>query len=153
MKKNILLIILLLFLVLMNGILLFLVLKKPNREHRQPKDIIVKELAFNENQLVKFQEFNDKHHYKMSEIEAESRDLKKYLFSNVGNVNLTQDKLDSITILIAKLGVEKEKEIFSFFQKIETISNSEQKIKLKKIVKGALKGGRERNGPPPPPRR
>ncbi len=152
MKKNIVLMVLLGFLIVMNGILLFLVVKKPDRKHRPPKEFITERLNFNEDQIIKFGTIDEAHHRKMRTIDGESRKLKEILFSDVGNDAI---KIDSIAGLIGSLAKERELEVHDYFEKIEKICDDKQKLKLRRIVAGALKprppgGGPPHDGPPPP---
>lgn len=150
MKKNILLTILLVFLMLMNGVLLYIVLNKPEKRNRPPRDFITKQLQLNENQLVKFHEFDSQHHRKMRKIDSQSNDLKQYLFNNIGRADFSENKLDSVTNSLGKLSADREKEVFSYFKKIEKICDSDQKLRLNRIVERALKGGPRKGGPLPP---
>ncbi|WP_136466429.1 hypothetical protein [Flagellimonas onchidii] len=150
MKKNLLLTILLVFLMVMNGVLLFLVLNKPDKRKGPPRMFISGQLGFDKGQQSEFLEIDRIHHLKMREISNRSRDLKEYLFSRIGDTNFTEQKLDSITNLIGRLSADKENEVFSYFKRIESICNKDQKIKLGIIVQQALKRGPKPHGPPPP---
>ena len=153
MKKNVLLLVLLVFLIVMNGVLLFLVVKKPNRKPGPPRDFIVERLDFNEEQLVEFAEIDETHHQKMRAIDDESRRLKGILFTTreENRVNI-----DSIGDLIGTLAKERELEVHHYFKRIEQLCDDKQKLKLKRIVRGALRPGPPHGRPPhdgPPPRR
>ncbi len=154
MKKNILLAILLIFLMVMNGVLLFLLLNKPEKRKGPPGTFISSQLGFDLGQQSDFLEIDRIHHLKMREIGNRSRNLKEYLFANMDDVDFTDKKLDSITDLIGKLGAEKEREVFSYFKQIESICNKEQKLKLESILQQALRRGPgpgPGHGPPGPP--
>ncbi len=152
MKKNLLLTLLLIFLMVMNGVLLYMTLKEPDKRPRPPRDFILKELNFTEEQQMEFQEVNAEHHRKMRDIDKRTRELKELLFSNLGSADFSNQELDSITSTIGNLSQEREKEIFSFFNKLERMCDSEQKRKLKGIVRGALRRPGPGGGPPPPHR-
>jgi hypothetical protein len=152
MKKNLLLTLLLIFLMVMNGVLLFMTLKEPHKRPRPPRDFIFKELNFTEDQQMEFQDVNAEHHRKMRAIDERTRELKELLFSNLGSDDFSNQELDSITSRIGSLSQEREKEIFSFFNKIERMCDSAQKRKLRRIVKGALRPPGPGGGPPPPHR-
>ena len=153
MKKNLLITILLLFLMIMNGVLLYLVVNKEEKRGGPPKDFIAKELKLDDSQLDKFKKVDELHHSKMRAMDFEARELKEVLFSNLGNSDFTTQKLDSVVNLISSLSAEREKEVFSYFNKLQEICNPNQQAKLNAIVSGALKQGPEGNGPPPPPER
>lgn len=152
MKKNLLLTLLLTFLMVMNGVLLYMTLKEPDRKPRPPRDFILKELNFTEDQQMEFQEVNAEHHRKMRGIDERTRELKGLLFSNLGSDDFSNQELDSITSSIGDLSEEREKEVFSFFNKIERMCDSAQKRKLRRIVSGALRRPGPEGGPPPPHR-
>ncbi|WP_422083824.1 Spy/CpxP family protein refolding chaperone [Ulvibacterium sp.] len=152
MKKNLLLSILLIFLMVMNGVLLYMTVKEPDRKPRPPRDFIFKELNFTEEQRMEFQEVNAEHHRKMRTIDERTRELKELLFSNLGSDDFSNQELDSITSTLGNLSQEREKEIFSFFNKLERMCDTEQKRKLKRIVRGALRPHGPKGGPPPPHR-
>ncbi|WP_422859162.1 Spy/CpxP family protein refolding chaperone [Flagellimonas sp. S174] len=154
MKKNILLIIFLVFLMVMNGVLLFLVIKKPSQRQRPPREFISEQLNFNETQTASFLEFDREHHRRMREINFELNDLKQMLFSELGNSSLGDEQLDSITEEIGTLTKAREIEVFRYFSEVEKICNDKQKQKLKRIVSGALRHGPPGDRPPggPPPR-
>jgi len=157
MKKNLLLTIFLVFLMVMNGVLLYLFIVKPEGNNRPPRKFIAEQLNLDDNQLLKFRVIDKGHHQKMREMEMESRELKGLLFSNLDNPAFTEKKLDSITILISDLAQNKEKEVFSYFKELEKLCNAKQKMKLQQIVSGALRPGlsagpRPNQGGPPPPR-
>ncbi|MEM7486536.1 MAG: hypothetical protein AAF348_15115 [Bacteroidota bacterium] len=150
MKKNSTIIVLLTFLVVMNGILLFLVLKKPDRRKRPPRTFISHQLGFDEIQQQKFEKIDAEHQSKMRDIDDRSKDLKEYLFSGLGDANFTDKKIDSVTTLIGELSKEKDKETFYYFEELKKVCNEEQQEKLETILSSALRHGRR--GPPPPGR-
>lgn len=172
MKKNFVITILLVFLVVMNTVLLFMLLKKPTKENRPLRDFITRQLDFSEAQEEEFHAINLEHHRKMRDIEEHSSRLKRHLFAQLGEIDFTAKKMDSVTGLIGNLSTAKEKEVFAYFSAIEAVCTEEQKQKLKSMVSGALRrgpnsrgldsrgpgpgpgrpqpGGPEPMGPPPP---
>ncbi len=154
MKKNVLLTILLLFLMVMNGILLFMVVNEPEKRHGPPRNFIADHLDFNEEQMAKFMEFDEDHHRRMRRIDDRFRRSKEMLFSKLGS-DVSQKELDSLTELMGVLSQEREVEVFRYFNTIGKICDDKQKRKLKEIVSGALGRGRPGGRPPhdgPPPR-
>lgn len=147
MKKNLPIIILLIFLVVMNGILLFLLLNKPDRQNRPPRAFITNQLGFDENQKQEFKDIDERHHKKMKNLDNRSMGLKKYLFNKLGENDFTDKELDSVTVLIGELSRKREKEIFNYFTEIEKVCSKEQKSKFEAILSGALKHGRNGMGP------
>lgn len=156
MKKNVLLTVLMVFLMVMNGLLLYLVLRKSDRKPRPPKAFIAHELGFDERQMTKFMKFDEEHHQKMRAIDGQIRELKEILFSYLADEKAARNKIDSIGDRIGMLSKERELEVFGYFSSIEEICNESQKRRLKRIVTGALRpgppGGRPPHDRPPPPR-
>ncbi|SHG85720.1 hypothetical protein [Flagellimonas flava] len=152
MKKNILLTVLLVFLMVMNAVLLFLILDKPDEKRRPPRKFITAELGFSEAQQIEFAEIDREHHRAMRRLDRHSRDLKELLFSKLDDTSFHQNELDSITGLIGQLSEDREREVFSYFRKVSKICNEKQKLKLERMLFGALKHGPRPEGPPPPHR-
>lgn len=140
MKKNLLLGLLLLFLVVMNGILLFMLFGQgPNRRPpRPPKDFIVTELDFDGNQMEEYKELSKEHFKSMRRFDEQSRKLKDVLFNGIGDKNFTAKQADSITSLIAQLSKDKELNVFGHFKEVGEICTPEQKAKLGKIISKTL---------------
>lgn len=139
----------------MNGVLLFLVVKKPNKRQRPPRDFISTQLDFNDEQTARFMELDRKHHRKMRGIDNELRELKEILFSHLGDTDLAENALDSLTQRVGELSKAREMEVFSYFGQIEKMCDAKQKQKLQRIVSGALRPGPPGDRPPPggpPPR-
>lgn len=154
MKKNTIVLITLLFLIVMNGVLLYLVVQKPERQKRHPREFLVKELALNREQQEQYENLARDHHHKMRKLDDRFKRIKGDLFRNLGNPN-AEKETDSLTRLIGRLSQERELELFQHFSEIERICTPEQKQKLKRLVAGALHPKGPPHGPPPrdrPPR-
>lgn len=168
MKKNLLLYVLLVFLIVVNGFFLFNYLgtsdKTENRNRpKGPANFIVKELNFNDEQMLQFERVNRKHHHEMRRISDDIKQLKDALFNKISEVSINENAIDSITTLIGEKVKEKDIEAFYHFKSIQELCNDEQKEKFKRIINDALhKQGRKDNRPPlrngdgehrrPPPR-
>ena len=150
MKKNVLLTILLVFLVTMNSILLFLVVRPRQRTPRPPKTMIADKLDFNAEQQAKFEVFNEKHHQNMQAIDRQSRILKEQLFQNLEKITFQEREVDSLAEKIGALATAREIELFRYFNQISAISNDGQQQKLRQLIKGALHRPPHGNTPPPP---
>ncbi len=169
MKKNLLLYILLVFLIVVNGFFLFNYIGGSNAtessdrpEHRGPVNFIIKELNFNEDQMFQLEDLNREHHHRMRGIGGEIKQLKEALFNQISDKSLNENIIDSITSLIGEKVKERDIEIFYHLKGIEVLCNDQQKEKFKKIINEALhKEGRKQQRPPlgrgdgehrPPPR-
>ena len=157
MKKNLILYILLVFLILVNSLFLFNYMGNGNSKEqkgtRNPGSFIVKELGFNNAQLENFREKSKGHHQTMLGLSDDIRNLKDDLFDRLSDASLAQGKVDSIASLIGEREKEIEVETFYHFKMIEAICNDTQKEKFKKIIKDALRRGGERGQRPPPRKR
>ncbi|SDR95503.1 hypothetical protein [Winogradskyella sediminis] len=154
MKKNAILYILLVFLIVVNGFFLYNYMglsrnDRPKGQQRD-KDFIVKELNFNAAQLEEFNEKNKGHHQTIKNLSDEVKVLKDYLFSMLSNDSINPKIIDSITSLVCEKETAKEKETFYHFKMIHNISNEKQKEKFKSILFDALRQGDNANRPLPP---
>lgn len=166
MKKNVLLYVLLVFLIVVNGFFLFNYLgnsdKTENRDRpKGPANFIVRELDFDDEQMQQFKEINRRHHHRMRRISEEVKELKDVLFNKISDVSLKENSVDSITTLIGEKVKEKDIAVFYHFKDIQALCNDKQKEKFKRIINDALhkegkkeqrphlrEGGREHGSPP-----
>ena len=151
MKKNTLLTVLMVFLMVMNGILLYLVVNGNDGEqkNRPGRMFIPNHLDFTPKQRTAFSELEEAHHQKMQHIDQQYRRLKEVLFGNLPTSRLSTSEMDSIGKRIGILAAEREMEVFTHFSNIQDLCKPEQKSKLHEIVKGALHPGPPRHRPPP----
>ena len=154
----------LLVLVLLNGVLIFMLIAKPHqiRKKGPERNFLSEQLQFSENQKEKFKILDDIHKQRMMDIDRKIKKQKDVLFDYLGNETINIDSLVHIT---GKLEAKKDLEIFTFFNSVKEICTLEQQEKFNKIIKKAIKGGKQdpppgndRNHPPrdqnrPPPRR
>ncbi|MFP4845713.1 Spy/CpxP family protein refolding chaperone [Winogradskyella sp. PE311] len=166
MKRNTVLYVLIIFLIIANGFFLFNYIgnnnhKGPETEGRD-KEFLVKELNFNDAQLAEFREKSKDHREIMILYSDDIKRLKDELFSHLSNELVNDSVIDSITLLIGEKERQKDREVFNHFKMIQEICNNKQKEKFKVIIKDAMRQGERRqrpprgnnNGqrPPPPPR-
>lgn len=140
------------FLMVMNTVLLYIVIKEPDKKPRPPREFIYDRLDFNKDQIDRFFLIDDAHHEKMRAIDRESRLLKEQLFSRIRGNELL---IDSLASQIGALTKERELEVYHYFKRIEEICDERQKRKLERILKGAIRPRPPAHGPPPggpPPR-
>ncbi|MGY8940268.1 MAG: hypothetical protein ACKVK4_09830 [Flavobacteriales bacterium] len=143
--KSKLLPVLLILLIILNGILIFMLLKKPqeNKRHSQERNFLLRELQFTEHQKDKFLSFDAVHRENMMHFDQQIRRQKKVMFNSFSE-GLTS--IDALSILIGELTRKKEVEVFRFFKSVRKICTKEQQTKFDKIISKALKSGK--NGPP-----
>ena len=152
--KSKLLPILLVILMLLNGVLIFMLIKKPHEYKGQPheKNFLIKELQFTDNQKDKFLSFDAVHRGNMMRLDKQIRKQKGLLFNSFSDdvVNI-----DSLGLLIGDLAGKKDIEVFRFFKSVRKICTKDQQEKFDKIIKKALKRGKKgplRGGKNHPPR-
>jgi protein CpxP len=142
MKKNLLLYILLIFLIIVNGFFLFNYIGKPHmkgpRGPQGPSNFIAKQLNFNDTQLDKFGELINSHKKRMRTISDDLKELKEGLFDNISNMSISESKIDSIATLIGNNEKEKDLEVFNHFRNIQSICNEKQKKYFDEIMRDAL---------------
>ncbi|WP_452229880.1 MULTISPECIES: hypothetical protein [unclassified Lacinutrix] len=153
MKKNTVLYILLVFLVLVNGFFLFNFLGEITSdkgiEARDPMGFVREQLNLSASQIETFEIINKEHHQKMMGFNDDLKALKDALFNNISENSLNKESIDSIATLIGEKQKVKEIEIYDHFKGIQELCNPKQKEKFKKILKDALRRG-DGNRPPPP---
>lgn len=137
--------VLLVILMLLNGILIFMLIKKPheNKRLQQEKNFLIKKLQFTDIQKDKFLSFDAVHSENMRRLNQQIRKKKDVLFNSFsdGAVNI-----DSIGLHIGELVAKKDIEVFRFFKSVRKICSKDQQEKFDKIINKALKVGKK--GPP-----
>ncbi|ARV14004.1 hypothetical protein [Polaribacter sp. SA4-12] len=159
--KSKLLPIIIFLLILLNGVLIFMLVKKPQDRFNQnsKRNFLTQELQFSEDQTMQFNEFERVHRDAMMEIEEQVRAQKDVLFSSFQKEDIN---LDSLTTKIGLLQGKKDSEVFRFFKKVRGLCTLEQSKNFDEIIKKALRGGQggpggegrppiEGDMPPPPP--
>lgn len=143
MKKNTLLYILLIFLVVANGYFLYNQFNgKGKRDHKGPPkgpvEFIVKKLNFSDAQIAQLEDINTKHREKIRSIFKDTRVLKDKLFNSVSEEGINRVKIDSIINSIGLKEKEKEVEVFFHLRAIRNLCNDAQKQKFERIIKDAM---------------
>ncbi len=149
MKKNTLLYILLIFLVVMNGFFMFKIFGDKPPQGPNPGKFIAKELQFSEAQMQQFSAMNDAHHEAMMEISRDIKKLKDALFAEISETTVDKAKVDSITKQIGEKERQKDLKTFYHFKEVQKICTDEQRQRFNSIVQESLKrhGRRGREKP------
>ena len=137
------------FLMVMNGVLLYLVIRPAEEKNRPARTFISDQLEFSAAQMEEFQLLEEAHHQKMRQIDRRLRELKEMLFEHLSTADRSSPEIDSIGKRIGALATERELEIFAHFSNIRDLCDERQKRRLNEIVKGALRPGPPRHRPPP----
>ncbi|MGB5419024.1 hypothetical protein [Algibacter sp.] len=153
MKKNLLLYILLVFLIVVNVFFLVNYLGNGDKAKQNMPEkselFLMKELGFDEGQQKQFQELGEQHHNKMERITNDIKILKDELFKGLSDASLNDVNIDSIAALIGDKEAAKDLEVFSHFWQVQELCNDKQKEKFSNIIKDALRRGDRGQGPPP----
>ncbi|WP_431127318.1 Spy/CpxP family protein refolding chaperone [Flagellimonas flava] len=156
--KNKLIAAILFFLMIMNGVLLYLVLSEPGPRKRPPHDFIINELNLTADQTQEFRMLEGEHRIRMKTMDGQLREMRHMLFSNTQNEDFLERKRDSIVELMGWLHQQKDLEVFNHFKRIGDLCTPEQRKVLESILSETLRRGPGRKGPPeghmgpPPPR-
>mgnify|MGYP000107915111 FL=1 len=118
MSKNKTYSVLIISLLVINTLLVGFVVLKPKRplgkENKNPKEIIIKKLQFNEAQIIQYTSLVKQHRSAIKNKDAKIRDSKKNLYFLLANDSVIKTQQDSI---ITRLGVlQKDIEILHLFQ-------------------------------------
>lgn len=159
-KKNLWIIVTILLLIVNIGFTTFM-WKKINchpsgaREGVNPRDFLMNELQFNEEQRKKYQLLADEHFAVKRQLEEKERQSKVALFSMLKN-----DSIDPILVsqkieASEKIIMQIDSLIFYHFVEVKKICNKDQLQKIDEVVRKAImhpKPGMPdgREGPPPP---
>ncbi len=130
---------LLVILILMNGVLIFMLIKKPheNKRHQQEKNFLISQLKFTDHQKDKFLFFDTVHRKNMTRLDKKIRKQKDILFNSFSNEVVN---IDSLGLLLGELAGKKDIEVFRFFKSVRKICTKNQQEKFDKIIKKSLKG-------------
>lgn len=139
MKKNTLLYILLVFLVVMNGFFMFKIFGDKPPKGGNPGKFIAKELHFDEAQMKSFSKMNDTHHETMMKISREIKELKDQLFAEISETTTNETKVNDITRRIGEKEQEKDLKTFYHFKEVQKICTDEQRTRFNILVQEGLK--------------
>lgn len=145
---------LLIILIVLNGVLIFMLIKKTHQKKQQhsQREFLTEQLQFSDNQKEKYRNLDEIHRETMMDLDHKIRKQKDILFNSFGDETINTDSLITIN---GNLEVKKEAEVFRFFKSVRKICTKEQQKKFDKIINEALKGGGNkppRNGKDHPPR-
>lgn len=133
-------------LVIMNIVLLFMLVKKPNKKPKPSGVFLTKELQFDDSQIERFQFLEREHRHFMREFDKDIMRSKDMLLSSFSEPDFSPD---SIIKRIGILEAEKEQEVYTFFKNVRALCTEEQAKKFDNVIKDALRKQRRR----PPGRR
>lgn len=134
----------LLVLVLLNGVLIFILIKKPNNKKKfgPQRGFLTEQLQFTTAQEEEFSNLDFLHKEKMMELDHQIMRQKDVLFNAIDNENVNIDSLVRIT---GNLEAKKDLEVFTFFKSVKKICTKEQQEKFSEIINKALRGPKSRS--------
>jgi hypothetical protein len=148
-------------LVVLNLILLALLwLGRPSRSGRMPppqkperiRELLKEQLNFSDEQVQRYLELREQHHQRARQLEAEIRDLKREMFSQVLDEQAPAAVSDSLLNLVLEKQAELEKVTFQHFLDLKSLCGPGQKEKLKvlmgEVFRRNMPGKPEGDGPP-----
>lgn len=138
MKKNILLYILLIVLVVMNGFFMVKIFGDKHPPDRNPGLFIAKELNFDTAQMQEFEKINNVHHEAMREISRDIKKLKDQLFNQLSETEVNETKINDITSRIGEKERQKDLKTFYHFKAVQKICVDEQRPRFNSIIQDAL---------------
>jgi len=139
-------------LLVVNGALLYMLIKKPSKKANSKDHFLAQQLQFDEGQEERFLFLDNEHRKQMRHIDAQMRTAKEVLFNSFSDTTFSPV---AVTERIGYLETQKEQELYAFFKQVRKLCDEEQAKKFDLIIKEALhkrgpKGKRDHNRPPPP---
>jgi hypothetical protein len=134
----------LIVLIVLNGVLIFMLLKKPHEkepQNRNRRSFLTEQLHFSVVQKEQFNALEQPHKENMNAFDAQIKRNKNFLFRSFLEKNFNSD---SITTTIGRIVAKKEVEVFHFFQKVRNLCNEEQLKSFDDIIMKALHNGKRR---------
>ncbi|MDA9339435.1 hypothetical protein N9Q68_00530 [Polaribacter sp.] len=134
----------LIILIVLNGVLIFMLLKKPHEkgpQNRSQRNFLTEQLQFSTIQKEQFKDIEQPHKEHMTAFDVQIKRNKGFLFRSFSEKNFNSD---SITTAIGMIAAKKEAEVFHFFQKVRNICNEEQLKSFDEIIMSALHKGKRR---------
>ncbi|APY09349.1 hypothetical protein BWZ20_14005 [Winogradskyella sp. J14-2] len=147
MKKQTIIYILLIVLFLSNVFFIFHHVGRFGHKDHKHRFSMVEELHFSQEQQEAYKGLRSKHFNKMKTYSKRISELKKEIYSKVGEQEITDVFLDSVADLIALEEKKKDIEMYKHFREVRKICNDKQKGQLSKIINDAIERRGKRGKP------
>lgn len=138
MKKQTILIVLLIVLFLSNVFFIFHHVGRFGHKDHKSRFSMVEELNFNQEQQEAYNTMKNAHFEKMKSYSKRISELKQEMYCNVGEEEISETFLDSVTDLIAAEEKNKDLEMYKHIRDVREICNDKQKAQLSKIINDAI---------------
>lgn len=138
MKKQTILIVLLIVLFLSNVFFIFHHVGRFGHKDYKSRFSMVEELNFNQEQQEAYNTMKNAHFEKMKSYSKRISELKQKMYCNVGEEEISETFLDSVADLIAAEEKNKDLEMYKHIRDVREICNDKQKAQLSKIINDAI---------------
>ena len=143
MRKSLLKNLLLIVLLISNTFFIYKWWNAPERRHKQPKDIIIERLHFDNQQVVAYEKLIKEHRKQIRSLENQLNNKKTLLFADISKPISSKVSQEIETIEIRILNVH-----YSHFQDIRSICHENQLKDFKQLNKEII----QLFAPPKPPK-
>lgn len=120
------------------GILGYLVFSRNSNSghppHDAPDKIIIERLKMDERQQDSFNELKHEHHSQIMELQEQSSEIHKALYTLLKTGNTRDAVKDSLLKLLQQNALEREQVTFDHFQKLRAVLRTEQQVKFDELV-------------------
>jgi protein CpxP len=138
------------------GIICFLFFNRPHLEHlnqgsntRTPKEIIIKKLHFDPNQINKYEKLIAVHRNKIDSLDNQIKALKSELYSQLKQTTINKKLKDSLINLLSTNETQIDETHFNHFQDIRNICTKEQLEDFNSLTEDLVKLFSNRSKPFP----
>ncbi len=137
------------FLILSNGVFIFLLLGRPHHpNHGRSREEIISRLQFTDLQIQKFEVLIKEHRSEISINEKQIRKAKNNYFSGLKNDEKEIDSVSLTTILASQEKIERAH--FTHFKKVRKLCSKEQLSAFKKLMNDIARIFSPQRPPHPP---
>ncbi len=124
---------------------------EPPPHGASPRDYIIRELKFSDDQVKKYDVLIRDHQQAMRRLRHDAMDYRKQLFANLKNENQKNNFADSLSQLIAANQKEIELVTYNHFAQVHDLCNDTQKKDFDNIIGEVIKKMNGGPGAPHPP--
>jgi len=119
--------------------------------HGGPRDFVIQQLKFTEDQVKKYDVLIQEHQKAMQKLRHDANELRTELFANLKNENQNNTVSDSLARLIANSQKEIELVTYNHFAQVRALCTDAQMKDFDNIINDVIKKMNGGPGGPPPP--
>lgn len=154
MRKQKILIVFIILLLILNSVTAFFLFQNNRRAHKGPSrpdpEFITKRLELTKEQQQQFEQMRKSHFEKRDAQRSEDQKLKELMIEMISNSVQDSSKIDSITSLLATNRKKFETETYQHFLILNSLLTTTQKEKFKEVLTQIMTRQNPPQGPPPP---